>query len=170
MKVKMKVKKWRPEKLKMVNKHCPPELSGELWGVICYYHWYLRAGLEGREKLYFFQKSFEVKKDAELSPEYFPCGGSAWILTWSWFLNFSKVRFSLFRGLFGPFRAQKGFHYCFCNKAHRFFALFLPYTSIFLQLTGSWDHVPERVLCWISEDMMRTYRERRRKNRKRWNM
>ena len=24
----------------------------------------------------FFKKSFEVKKDAELHPEYFPCGGS----------------------------------------------------------------------------------------------
>ena len=76
-KVKMKVKKWRPEKLKMVKKHFFPELSGDLWGVICYHHWYPRAGLEGREKSHFSKKSFEGKKDAELPPEYFPCGGSA---------------------------------------------------------------------------------------------
>ena len=42
-----------PEKLKMVKKHFFPELSGELWGVICYHHWYLRAGLEGPEKSFF---------------------------------------------------------------------------------------------------------------------
>ena len=29
------------------------------------------------KKNIFFKKSFEVKKDAELPPEYFPCGGSA---------------------------------------------------------------------------------------------
>ena len=81
---------WSPEKLKMVKKHFSPELSGGLWGVICYRHWYPRAGLEAAEKSYFFKKSFEVEKDAELPPEYFPCGGSAWILTWSWFINLSK--------------------------------------------------------------------------------
>ena len=41
---------WSPEKSKMVKKHFSPELSGDLWGVICYHHWYLRAGLEAREK------------------------------------------------------------------------------------------------------------------------
>ena len=75
-KVKMKVKKWRPEKLKMVEKHFFPELFGDLWGVICHHHWYPRAGLEGPEKSHFSKKSFEVKKDAELPPEYFPCGVS----------------------------------------------------------------------------------------------
>ena len=40
-------KEWPPEKSKMVKKHFFPELSGDLWGVICYHHWYLRAGLEG---------------------------------------------------------------------------------------------------------------------------
>ena len=40
-------KEWSPEKSKMVKKHFFPELSGDLWGVICYHHWYLRAGLEG---------------------------------------------------------------------------------------------------------------------------
>ena len=30
-----------------------PELSGDLWGVICYHHWYPRAGLEGPEKSVF---------------------------------------------------------------------------------------------------------------------
>ena len=43
-------KEWSPEKLKIVKKHFFPELSGDLWGVICYHHWYLRAGLEGPEK------------------------------------------------------------------------------------------------------------------------
>ena len=73
----MKVKKWSSEKLKMVEKHFFPELSGDLWGVICYHHWYPRAGLEGGEEIIFFKKSFEVKKDAELPPEYFPPIGSA---------------------------------------------------------------------------------------------
>ena len=50
-------KEWSPEKLKMVKKHCSPEMSGDLWGVICYHHWYLRAGLEG-QKNYVFQKMF----------------------------------------------------------------------------------------------------------------
>ena len=50
LKVKMEVKKWRPEKLKMVKKHFFPEMFGDLWGVICYHHWCPRAGLEGREK------------------------------------------------------------------------------------------------------------------------
>ena len=49
-KVKMKVKKWRPEKLKMVEKHFFPEMFGDLWGVICYHHWYPRAGLQGQKK------------------------------------------------------------------------------------------------------------------------
>ena len=61
-KAKMKVKKWRPEKLKMVKKDLFPEMFGDLWGVICHHHWYPRAGLEGREKSYFSKKSFEVKK------------------------------------------------------------------------------------------------------------
>ena len=46
-------KEWSPEKLKMVKKHFFPELSRDLWGVICYRHWYLRAGLEGPEKSFF---------------------------------------------------------------------------------------------------------------------
>ena len=56
LKVKMKVKRWSPEKLKMVKKHFFPEMFGDLWGVICYHHWYPRAGLEGREKSYFSKK------------------------------------------------------------------------------------------------------------------
>ena len=50
-------KEWSPEKLKMVKKHFFPELSGDLWGVICYHRWYPRAGLEGREKSYFSEKT-----------------------------------------------------------------------------------------------------------------
>ena len=61
LKVKMKVKKWRPEKLKMVKKHFFPEMFGDLWGVICYHHWYPRAGLEGREKSYFSKKVVRFK-------------------------------------------------------------------------------------------------------------
>ena len=61
-KVKMKVKKRRPEKLKMVEKHFFPEMFGDLWGVICYHHWYPRAGLEGREKSYFSKKVLRSKK------------------------------------------------------------------------------------------------------------
>ena len=51
-----KDKEWSPEKLKMARKHFFPELSGDLWGVICYHHWYLRAGLEAQKKS---QKKFE---------------------------------------------------------------------------------------------------------------
>ena len=46
-------KEWSPEKSKMVKKHFFPELSGDLWDVICYHHWYLRAGLAGPEKSIF---------------------------------------------------------------------------------------------------------------------
>ena len=60
LKVKMKVKKWRPEKLKMVKKHFFSEMFGDLWGVICYHHWYPRAGLEGQKENIFFKKHFEV--------------------------------------------------------------------------------------------------------------
>ena len=55
-------KEWSPEKLKMVKKHFFPELSGDLWGVICYHHWYPRAGLEGREKSHFSKKVLRSKK------------------------------------------------------------------------------------------------------------
>ena len=62
LKVKMKVKKWRPEKLKMVKKRFFPEMFGDLWGVICYHHWYPRAGLEGRENKCFSKKVVRSKK------------------------------------------------------------------------------------------------------------
>ena len=61
-KVKMKVKKWRPEKLKMVKKYFYPELFRDLWGVICYHHWYPRAGLEAPEKTDFSKKVVRLKK------------------------------------------------------------------------------------------------------------
>ena len=32
---------------KMTQKQFFPELSGDLWGVICYHHWYPRTGLVG---------------------------------------------------------------------------------------------------------------------------
>ena len=58
----MKVEKWRPEKLKMVKKHFFPEMFGDLWGVICYHHWYPRAGLEGQKKTDFSKKVLRSKK------------------------------------------------------------------------------------------------------------
>ena len=36
-----------------------------------------KSRFRGSGKTFFFKQSFEVKKDAELPPEYFPCGGSA---------------------------------------------------------------------------------------------
>ena len=36
-----------------------------------------KSRFRGSGKIIFFKKSFEVEKDAELLPEYFPCGGSA---------------------------------------------------------------------------------------------
>ena len=51
-----------------VEKYVSPDLSGDLWGVI----WYLRADFQNE----LYKKQNEFKKDAELPPEYFPCGGS----------------------------------------------------------------------------------------------
>ena len=82
----------------MVKKHFFPELSGDLWGVICYHHWYPRASLEGPENYIFQKQKNEVKKRCRIPPEYFPCGGSARILTWSWFINFSESHiFAIFK-------------------------------------------------------------------------
>ena len=54
-------KEWSPEKLKMVKKHFFPELSRDLLGVICYHHWYLRAGSEGQKKHIFSKKVLRFK-------------------------------------------------------------------------------------------------------------
>ena len=35
-------------------------MSGDLWGVVCYHHWYLRAGLEAQRR-YFPIKVFNLK-------------------------------------------------------------------------------------------------------------
>ena len=72
-----------PEKLKMVKKQFFPELSGDLWGVICYHHWYPRAGLE-IQKIIFIKTKFDIRNDAEfplsmfhlsVRPESFPGAG-----------------------------------------------------------------------------------------------
>ena len=93
-------KEWSPEKLRMLKNHFFPELSGDLWGVICYHHWYLRAGLEGPEKSYFSKKVLRLKKmqnhplsifHAAVRPESLPGADLS---------TFPKVMFSLFRGLF----------------------------------------------------------------------
>ena len=99
-------KEWSPEKLKMVRKRFFPELSGDLWGVICYHHWYLRAGLEGPEKSFFSscKMRFKMMQNYPLSifhalvrPESLP-GADLSI--------FQKIRFSLFWAYLGPFRAH----------------------------------------------------------------
>ena len=39
------------------------EMLGDLWGVICYHHWYLRASLEAQnKKKYFSEKVSRSKK------------------------------------------------------------------------------------------------------------
>ena len=105
-------KKWSPEKLKMVKKHFFPELSGDLWGVICYHHWYPRAGLEGREKSYFSKKVLRLKKmqnyplsifHVAVRPESLP-GADLSTFQKSYF-RYSGAYFSPFRVQFGPFRA-----------------------------------------------------------------
>ena len=107
--VKMKVKKWRPEKLKMVKKHFFLELSGDLWGVICYHHWYPRAGLEGREKSHISKKALRLKKMQNYPLSIFHAAVRPESLPGADFSTFQKVRFSLFLGLFcgflGPFWA-----------------------------------------------------------------
>ena len=105
MKVKMKVKKWRPEKLKMVKKHFFPELSGDLWGVICYHHWYPRAGLEGREKSYFSKKVWRLKKMQNYPLSIFHVAVRPESLPGADLSTFQKVIFSKFSVYFGPFRA-----------------------------------------------------------------
>ena len=102
-------KEWSPEKLKMVKKHFFPELSGDLWGVICYHHWYPRAGLEGREKSYFSKKVLRLKKMQNYPLSIFHVAVRPESLPGADFSTFEKVRFSLFASLFehfGPFRDQ----------------------------------------------------------------
>ena len=93
-------KKWSPEKLKMVEKHFFPELSGDLWGVICYHHWYPRAGLEGREKSYFSKKVLRLKKMQNYPLSIFHASVRPESLPGADLSTFQKVMFSLFRGLF----------------------------------------------------------------------
>ena len=83
LKVKMKVKKWQPEKLKMVKKDFFPEMFGDLWGVICYHHWYPRAGLEGREKSYFSKKVLRLKMMQNYPLSIFHAAVRPESLTWS---------------------------------------------------------------------------------------
>ena len=101
-KVKMKVKKRRQEKLKMVKKHFFPELSGDLWGVICYHHWYLRAGLEGPEKSVFSSCKMRVKMMQNHPLSIFHPSVRPESLPGADLSTFQKVIFSLFLGLFGP--------------------------------------------------------------------
>ena len=78
----------------------PTNVRGPLGGVICYHHWYPRAGLEVREKSYFSKKVLRLKKmrtyplsifHALVRPESLPGADLS---------TFQKVVFSLFRGLF----------------------------------------------------------------------
>ena len=103
----MKVKKWRPEKLKMVKKHFFPELSGDLWGVICYHHWYLRAGLEGREKSYFSKKVLRSKKMQNYPLSIFHVAVRPESLPGADLSTFQKVIFSVIWGLFGALQDYK---------------------------------------------------------------
>ena len=83
-----------------------PRNVWDLWGVICYHHWYPRAGLEGREKSYFSKKVLRLKKmqnhplsifHASVRPESLPGADLS---------TFQKIICSLFSGFFGSFRAQ----------------------------------------------------------------
>ena len=100
LKVKMKVRQWRPEKLKMVKKHFFPELSGDLWGVICYHHWYLRAGLEGPEASFFSSCRMRFKMMQNYPLSIFHASVRPESLPGADLSTFQKVMFSLFRGLF----------------------------------------------------------------------
>ena len=102
LKVKKKVKKWRPEKLKMVKKHFFPELSGDLWGVICYHHWYLRAGLEGQTKSDFSNKVLRFKMMQNYPPSIFHPSVRPESLPGADLSTFQKVIFSLILNFFGP--------------------------------------------------------------------
>ena len=95
-------KEWSPEKSKMVDKHFFPELPGDLWGVICYHHWYPRAGLEGPGKSFFSscKMRFKMMQNYPLSifhPSVRPESSPGADLS-----TFEKVNFFT---IFGPFRA-----------------------------------------------------------------
>ena len=99
-------KEGSPEKLKMVKKHFFLELFGDLWGVICYHHWYPRAGLEAPEKTYFSKKVLRLKKMQNYPLSIFHVAVRPESLPGADFSTFEKVIVSLFSGLFGPFRAH----------------------------------------------------------------
>ena len=100
-------KEWSPEKLKMVKKHFFPELSGDLWGVICYHHWYPRAGLEGREKSYFSKKVLRLKKMQNYPLSIFHVAVWPESLPGADLSTFQKVIFSIIWGLFGALQDYK---------------------------------------------------------------
>ena len=58
MMIKMKVRKWSPEKLKRVEKNLSPQMFGDLWDVIWHAHGYPRAGVEPSVK----KKQKKIKK------------------------------------------------------------------------------------------------------------
>ena len=87
---------------KRSKKHFFPELSGDLWGVICYHHWYPRAGLEAPGKSYFSQKVLRLKKMQNYPLSIFHAAVRPESLPGADLSTFWKVRFSLFSGLFGP--------------------------------------------------------------------
>ena len=103
-KVKMEIKKWSSEKLKMVKKHFFPEMFGDLWGVICYHHWYPRAGLEGREKSDFSKKVLRLKKMQNYPLSIFHVAVRPESLPGADLSTFHCY----FGAYFGPFRAQFG--------------------------------------------------------------
>ena len=130
-KVKMKVKKRRPEKLKMVEKHFFPEMFGDLWGVICYHHWYPRAGLEGREKSYFSKKVLRLKKMQNYPLSIFHAAVRPESLPGADLSTFWKVVFSLFSGLFGLFRAHGKWRLLLKNTFSSFLSLFGPFRLLY---------------------------------------
>ena len=93
---------------KWSKKHFFPELSGDLWGVICYHHWYPRAGLEGPEKKFFRDARWRLKW----------CKITPWVFSMRRFgLNpyleliyqlFKKSYFPYFGAYLEPFRTTKG--------------------------------------------------------------
>ena len=82
------------------------ELFGDLWGVICYHHWYPRAGLEGPEKSYFSKKVLKLKKMQNYPLSIFHASVWPESLPGADLSTFQKVIFSLFSCLFGPFSPQ----------------------------------------------------------------
>ena len=86
------------------QKHFSPEVSRDLWGVICFHHWYLRTSLEGQGEKFFprCKMTFKMMQNHPLNIFH------AWVrlesLAGADLSTFQKIIFSLVWPDFGHIR------------------------------------------------------------------